>query len=257
MKKLKNNYINGSSGNKQINKFIQEMRLKIDHPNDTVFEWIPYNQFNNIKRLVKDDFVTLYPAIWKNGPLYYANDVIEKIYKRESDKEVILKYLGNSQDEIRKFLKGCPMNKYKYVYGISQDQDTKDYVLVFNNAYFEMYCANCGKIYTNKQKKWCKPCQIRNLKNNCINENGRNKQINNLIQKMRLKISDPNDIVFEWIPYNQLEKIIKNHSLTLYLAIWKNGPLYWNSKNKEYVRASDERVALRYIEGFKNFLTKV
>ena len=58
--KLKKNFTNWSSGNKKIDKFIQKMQLKIGKPNDTVFEWIPYNQFNNIKEI---GFAKVYSAI--------------------------------------------------------------------------------------------------------------------------------------------------------------------------------------------------
>jgi hypothetical protein len=35
------------SGNEKIDDFIQERQLKTNK-NDVVFEWIPYNQFNEI-----------------------------------------------------------------------------------------------------------------------------------------------------------------------------------------------------------------
>ena len=71
------------------------MQLKIKYY-DTIVEWIPYDQFDNIKEIRKDDFFTLFSAIWKNGSLYY--DKYEKIYKRNSkNQEVILKCY-NSQN---------------------------------------------------------------------------------------------------------------------------------------------------------------
>src|ERR1051325_5639829 len=60
-----------TSGNEKIDDFIQEMQLKIDSPWDIVFEWIPYNQFSDIKEISRDDFATIYSAIWKDGPLDY------------------------------------------------------------------------------------------------------------------------------------------------------------------------------------------
>src|SRR6266496_4040772 len=58
------NYIK-PSGDKKIDEFIQEMQLKITCYNDPVFEWIPYNQFNDIKLIGKGGFATVYSAIWK------------------------------------------------------------------------------------------------------------------------------------------------------------------------------------------------
>src|SRR3954469_6657831 len=89
------------SGNKIIDDLIQEMRSKISNKSDIVFEWIPYNQFDNIDKISKGDF-TIYSAIWKNGPLYYYH-YYDK-HKRKSDKKVALKCLHNSQNITNEFL---------------------------------------------------------------------------------------------------------------------------------------------------------
>ena len=93
---LKTNLI---SGNENINKFIQEMQLKINDHSDVVFEWIPYNQFDNVKEIGKDEFITIYSAIWKNGQLDYY-DKYKKIYKRNSrnQKEKVSLKCYNSQN---------------------------------------------------------------------------------------------------------------------------------------------------------------
>src|SRR4051812_34951548 len=56
----------------KIDNLIQEMQSKIKGPNDIIFEWVPYNQFNNISEEGKGDFVKAYSAIWKDGPLIYS-----------------------------------------------------------------------------------------------------------------------------------------------------------------------------------------
>ncbi len=90
------------SGNKQIDGLIREMHLKINNQYDIVFEWIPYNQFDNIDEISKGDYATIYSATWKNGPLYYNYD--HKEYTRKSDKKVSLKCLHNSQKITNEFL---------------------------------------------------------------------------------------------------------------------------------------------------------
>src|SRR5436189_4198956 len=77
--KLKGNFTNWTSGNEIIDNFIQVMQLKIDKYNDIVFEWIPYNQFRDIKEIDGDRFDTVYSTIWKDGPLNY--DIFGKIEK--------------------------------------------------------------------------------------------------------------------------------------------------------------------------------
>ena len=89
----------GTSGNKQIDNYIQETQLKVSSCSDVLFEWIPYNQFNNIKEVSKGDFSTVYSAIWKDGPLNYKYR-----YMRSSDKKVALRSLHNSQNAIDEFL---------------------------------------------------------------------------------------------------------------------------------------------------------
>ena len=90
------------SGNEKIDEFIQEMHLKINDQCDIVFEWIPYNQFDNIEEISKGDFATIYSATWKNGPLNY--DRFHGKYTRKSDKNVALKCLHNSQNITNEFL---------------------------------------------------------------------------------------------------------------------------------------------------------
>ena len=90
------------SGNKKIDKLIQEMQLKTNSKNDTIFEWIPYNQFNNVEEISKGDFATIYSAIWEDGPLNY--NFYEKGYQRKSDKKVVLKCIHNSQNITNEFL---------------------------------------------------------------------------------------------------------------------------------------------------------
>ena len=85
-----------TSGNKQIDDFIQKRQLEVYYY-DKVLEWIPYNQFNDVKLISKNDLITIYSAVWRNGPLYFD----KKEWKRESDKKVILKYfLQNLVDEL-------------------------------------------------------------------------------------------------------------------------------------------------------------
>src|SRR5688572_6914283 len=83
------------SGNEKIDDIIQEMQLKINNINDIVFEWIPYNQFDNIEKISKGDFATVCSAIWKDGPLCY-NFICDDT--RESDKKVVLKCVHDSQN---------------------------------------------------------------------------------------------------------------------------------------------------------------
>ncbi|POG65484.1 kinase-like domain-containing protein, partial [Rhizophagus irregularis DAOM 181602=DAOM 197198] len=132
------NLVNCLSGNEIIDDFIQEMQFKINDHDDIVFEWIPYNQFDNIKEIGKGGFATVYSAKWKDGLLEYDED--NKIYKRDPNKIIALKCLHNSQNINNKFLnetKNYPINKRSNIlsiYGISQNPNTKEYIIVFKYA---------------------------------------------------------------------------------------------------------------------------
>jgi hypothetical protein len=80
------------------------MQLKANKHKGTILEWIPYNQFNEIKKIGKKDHIAIYSAIWKDGPLCY-NSYYNK-YIRNSNKKVALKYLHNLQNTV-----GSPINE--------------------------------------------------------------------------------------------------------------------------------------------------
>jgi hypothetical protein len=117
------------------------------------------------------------------------------------------------------------------------------------------YCNKCGD--TNVDWKWCKSCLIDNLKKNFTNWTSDNKNIDDFIQEMQLKINDPWGKIFEWIPYNQFSDINKeigrDSSATLYYsAIWKGGPLEYDIYNEEYTREPNKKVALKYLHNSQN-----
>src|ERR1044072_6221094 len=111
-------FTNQISGNKKVDDLIEEMRLKIIHYSDIIFEWIPHNQFYDIEEISKGDFATVYSAIWRDGPLYYnkRNDYNKhnyfndynkhngEYYIRKPGKKVTLKCLHNSQNNISEIL---------------------------------------------------------------------------------------------------------------------------------------------------------
>ncbi|CAB5369247.1 unnamed protein product [Rhizophagus irregularis] len=192
-----------------------------------------------------------------DGPLFW--DIRKKKYIRGSDKELALKYLHNLQN-IEEFLNKVKQSliiKNNMIYGISQDPNTKDYLMAFQ----DVYCEKCNEKYTNISCRWCKTCQIKDL----FKRTSGNKKIDNFIRKMRMEINDPLDFIFEWIPYNQfndIKEVSKNKFSKVYSAKWLDGPLYWGIiwNNKKYIRESDKEVVLKCSYNLQNideFLNKV
>jgi hypothetical protein len=125
-------------------------------------------------------------------------------------------------------------------------------------------CEKCVEKYTdnlNAEYEWCKTCQTKYL----ATFTSENEKIDGLFQEMRSKINDPNDILFEWIPYDQfydIKEIGKSDFVTVSSAIWKDGPLHYSYFKKELTRVSDKKVALKCLHTnshniFKEFLKEV
>jgi hypothetical protein len=87
------------------------MQLKINNKDDTIFEWIPYNQFIHIKET--NSYSSVYLAEWKNSPLHWNKNK----YERDADiksRMVKLKYLCNFQNITNEFLNNEVQNFFKF-----------------------------------------------------------------------------------------------------------------------------------------------
>ncbi|EXX73020.1 hypothetical protein RirG_064020 [Rhizophagus irregularis DAOM 197198w] len=157
------NFTNWTSGNEKIDNLIQETQLEINEPDDKILEWIPYNQYNNIKeKIITKD----YSAIWKDGPLNY--DKIKNEYTRNQQNAKITLKLYNVA---KKFLNEIihDLNRYRGKnFGISQNPYTNDYITILQNDY-DGTCTKCGKYDVESECHWCKRCQKNYLKKIFIN----------------------------------------------------------------------------------------
>ncbi|GES91820.1 kinase-like domain-containing protein [Rhizophagus clarus] len=235
-----------TSGNDKIDNFVQKKQKEINNSWNIVFEWIPHIQLNSIKEMSEDSLFTDYSAIWNDGLLCWETWNLK--YIRKSD-EVILRYLHNLQniDEFLNKVNQFLITKNNIIYGISQNPDTKDHIIVFQ----DIYCEKCDQKYTNLSYKWCKTCQIKDL----LKWINRNEKIDNFIQERLEEINDPWDNIFEWIPYNQfndIKKVNKDNFSTVYSAKWVDGPLFWETSKKKYIRGSDKEVALKYLHNLQD-----
>jgi hypothetical protein len=139
--------------------------------------------------------------------------------------------------------------------GISQNPDTKDYIIILKND----YCKKCGEIYTDIYYKWCRPCQINNLKQDFANWTSGDEKIDDFIQKMQLKINIKDNIIIEWIPYNQfnnIKDIYKDDFATINLATWRNGLLNFYYCKKRHLREPNKNVTLKYLNNYQNDINK-
>jgi hypothetical protein len=118
--KLKQNFKNWTSGNNEIDKFIQKAQLKVKSFNE-ILEWIEYDRFENVEYLARGGFGSIYKAFWKDGWILSWNSKNNKWNRSKywgTDYEnenfpVVLKCLHNSQDITSDFLREV---SYLFVY---------------------------------------------------------------------------------------------------------------------------------------------
>ncbi|GBC40598.2 kinase-like domain-containing protein [Rhizophagus irregularis DAOM 181602=DAOM 197198] len=215
------NFANWTSGNEIIDNFIREKQLKYGDVEDNsddgeaVFEWIPYNELIDIKEIENNCFTK---AKLKNGSLHYNR--YNKEWIRRPYETVILRSLYDLQNVITEEFANKLESYLTYpveCYGVSQNPDTRVYILVFDNKISNHYCKTCGNEYEGRRYKWCKQCQIDQIKNNFTNWDDRIIKLDDFIQNMQLIINNYN--VFKWIPYNEfiIVKELGNYTL----AMWK------------------------------------
>jgi hypothetical protein len=94
-------FIDWTSGNNDIDKFIQDSQLSAHDGVSNVLEWIPYNRLYNIKYIAKGGF---YRTNWIDGYIDKWNDYNQSWNRRGYNMFVILKSLNNSDDFILEFM---------------------------------------------------------------------------------------------------------------------------------------------------------
>ncbi|POG81761.1 hypothetical protein GLOIN_2v1138743 [Rhizophagus irregularis DAOM 181602=DAOM 197198] len=100
---FKNNFKNWTSGNDDIDKFLQNIQLSADN-NFKVLEWIPYERFYNIEYIARGGFGTVYKAIWIDGYIRERDNKNQNWKRSGQYTFVALKSLNYSESVIPKIL---------------------------------------------------------------------------------------------------------------------------------------------------------
>ena len=85
-----------TSGNDIVDNFIQQCQMQSSLPSQ-IIEWIPYNQFYNVKKLTEGGFSSIYTATWTKGYIIDYNEK-KKEFSNRGAQLVVLKCLNNSSD---------------------------------------------------------------------------------------------------------------------------------------------------------------
>src|SRR5207247_9030831 len=90
-----------TSGNKIIDDFIHKCQIQSSLPSHTL-EWIPFEQFEDVKKLTEGGFSTIYTATWTKGNIIDYNEN-QKEFTHFGSALVVLKCLNNSSNPGKAF----------------------------------------------------------------------------------------------------------------------------------------------------------
>ena len=90
-----------TSGNEIIDDFIHQCQIQSSLPRH-ILEWIPFDQFKNVKKLTEGGFSTIYIAGWTRGSID-DNDENKKEFIYHGTHGVALKSLNNSNNPGKAF----------------------------------------------------------------------------------------------------------------------------------------------------------
>jgi hypothetical protein len=87
-------FIVWTSGNEDIDKFIQDSQLLAHDSAKKALEWIPYNRLYDIKYIAKDEFSKVYRANWIDGNISYWDNENQNWNRKSCNMIVSLKSLN-------------------------------------------------------------------------------------------------------------------------------------------------------------------
>ncbi|GES73778.1 kinase-like domain-containing protein [Rhizophagus clarus] len=215
--------------------------LAHDYSKKTVLEWIPYDRFYNIRYLTENEIDKVYSANWIDGNIDDWNTHNQNWRKNNQNMFVTLKNLSNSASITLKFINEIT-EPYK-IYGITQNPETKNYIIVLD---------------TNKCKNCENKCNAIYFQYNFNNWTSGNNDIDKFIQDTQLSDHNYNKChALEWIPYNKfrdIKYIAKGGFGKVYKANWIDGYMdKWDDNHNSWKRKDQNMlVALKSLNNSKN-----
>ncbi|GBC15420.2 kinase-like domain-containing protein [Rhizophagus irregularis DAOM 181602=DAOM 197198] len=138
-KRFQQNFKNWTSGNNEVDQFIQNAQLKASKY-EQILEWIEYDRFENVEYLTKGGFGTIYKAIWKDGNIEEWDSENNQWNRINVNSSVVLKCLHNSQNITAEFLREIELHiKTDSIYvlqcfGITKDPESNNFMMVMDYA---------------------------------------------------------------------------------------------------------------------------
>ncbi|RHZ79743.1 hypothetical protein Glove_141g46 [Diversispora epigaea] len=152
-KRFQNKLDKWTSGDREIDKFIQQMQLNANKYQE-IIEWIPFDRLENITYLAKGGFGTVYKANWLDGFILPTHIKKKMVWIWIGKQYVCLKSLSNStnKNDFLQEIKNQLMFRGKNsiaIYGITKNPAENEYMMVMNYAEY----GSLRKMLNNKFKK--------------------------------------------------------------------------------------------------------
>jgi hypothetical protein len=93
-KRFQQNFKNWTSGNNNIDKFIQDAQLSTHYDMEKALEWIPYDKFYDVKYIAENS----YAANWIDGNMIYWSNVSQNWEREGQNMKVELRILGDPEN---------------------------------------------------------------------------------------------------------------------------------------------------------------
>ncbi|GBC40361.2 kinase-like domain-containing protein [Rhizophagus irregularis DAOM 181602=DAOM 197198] len=248
---------NWTSGDDIIDKYIQDTQLS---KHNSYFEWIPYDRFYGVKYTAKGELDKAYIANWIDGYIDKWDNSTKNWKRKGQNMFVILKTRDSLNIEISTYYRNrntstiCISTKSSFdnaaskinnevemhhqIYGMTQDPETKNYMVVLNARYNFLKSLNDPK-------------------------NISLKSIEEIAAPYKLSAHYDVSKSLEWISYSRfcnVKYIAKNDFGEAYRANWIDGYIHkwnneyqnWNRKDQNMLVALKSLIDLeKYIEKYK------
>ncbi|GBC40363.2 kinase-like domain-containing protein [Rhizophagus irregularis DAOM 181602=DAOM 197198] len=193
--------------------------------------------------ITQDPETEYYMLVWNEICKEYEWDSHNQNWSRiDQNIFVALKSLNNLNNIELEFNE---IATHHEVYGITQDPETNDYMLVWNEI-----CKKCKDM-----------CNAMYFLQNFSNWTSGDNDINKLIQDSQLSDHSYTCHALEWIPYDRfcnIKHIAENEFGEVYRANWIDGCIdNWDNYNQNWRRVQNMFVVLKSIDGLKNVILEL
>uniref|UniRef100_U9UGU7 Uncharacterized protein n=1 Tax=Rhizophagus irregularis (strain DAOM 181602 / DAOM 197198 / MUCL 43194) TaxID=747089 RepID=U9UGU7_RHIID len=229
-KRFQHYFENWTSGNNDIDKFIQDTQSSIHkfYDIDKTLEWIPYERFYNIKHIEEGR----YKFNWVDGNIIDWDNKTQSWKRKGQNMSVELKILSNPINISLEF-----MDEINKTYGITQNPITNNYMMVLSNK-----CKECNDI-----------CYANRFQLNFKNWTSENNDIDKFIRDTQLSTHADLKKALEWIPYSKLNDI-RYITVNRDRANWVDGNIIdWVDETKGWKRGGQNMIVeLKKLNDLKN-----